>query len=143
MKQALWQTLAILALSAALGALSFAVRPEALPSDVSEHEIGLSAARSLDGALWIDARTESDFAAAHLEGSLLLNEESWESGFVSLLERWAPGTPIVVFCSSQSCLRSHQVAERLREELGFEDVYSLAGGWEALQEAGLVEAAER
>ncbi|MDQ8186405.1 rhodanese-like domain-containing protein [Pelagicoccus sp. SDUM812002] len=139
MKQALWQSVLILALSSLLGALSFAIRPDAVPSDLSDHEIELSAAMLLEGALWLDARMDTDFDSAHLDGALLLNEENWDAGFVPLLDVWVPGSPIVVYCSSESCLRSHQVAERLREELGTDQVYSLKGGWEALLEAGLVE----
>ncbi|MBD5780146.1 rhodanese-like domain-containing protein [Pelagicoccus sp. NFK12] len=137
MKQALWQSLAILALAVVLGAVSYLARPELLPANASAYEIDLVAARSLDGALWIDARTDADFEAAHLQGAMLLNEENWDAGFVPLLERWLPGMPIVVYCSSQSCLRSHHVAERLREELGADEIYALRGGWEALLEAGV------
>ncbi len=138
MKQAAWQSVLILALSLCLGALNYFVRPDLLPLDISEFEIELSEAQKLVGAVWLDARMDEDFEAAHLEGALLLNEESWEAGFAPLLDVWIPGSPIVVYCSSQSCMRSHHVAKRLREDLGVDEIYSLKGGWEALQEAGLV-----
>lgn len=143
MKQAIRQSFFILALSAVLGTASYLARPHVVPSGASEHEIELAAAQELEGVLWVDARMDADYEAAHLEGASLLNEENWELGFASLLERWVPGNPIVVYCSSQSCLRSHHVAARLREDLGMEEIYSLQGGWEALREAGLVEGGER
>ncbi len=143
MNQALSQSVSILVLSVVLGVLSFFVRPETLPWDISEHEIELPEVLGFAGVVWIDARIDEDFEAAHLDTALLLNEENWEEGFAPLLDAWVPGTPIVVYCSSQSCLRSHHVAERLREELGVEEVYSLKGGWESLVEAGLVEGGEQ
>lgn len=143
MKQALSQSVSILVLSLVLGVLSFVVRPETLPWDISEHEVELSEIEGLEAVVWIDARADEDFEEAHLDAALLLNEENWETGFVPLLDVWVPGTPIVVYCSSQSCLRSHHVAERLRDELGVEEVYSLKGGWESLEEAGLVGGGER
>src|SRR5690606_39426838 len=65
---------------------------------------------ALPEALWIDARAEEDFARGSLPGAVSLSLESWEEGLARLLERWTPERPIVVFCSSQSCLRSHEAA---------------------------------
>lgn len=138
----LLQALAILGLAAALSVASFIFRPEAGRWGASENEIELSAAQALGEALWVDARVEEAYQASHFEGAVLANEEDWESGLVRVLDRWAPGTPIVVYCSSQSCLRSHQVADRLRAELGAEQVFALTGGWEALVEAGLAKEGE-
>ncbi len=143
MKQALAQSVWILLVALLLGALNFAVRSEKLPLNVSGLEIELASALELEGAVWVDARVDQDFESAHLPGALLLNEENWEFGFAPLLDVWVPGAPIVVYCSSESCLRSHHVAQRLRDELGVDDVYSLKGGWEALQNAGLVEGGAR
>lgn len=130
-------------LSLLLGALSFVLRPETLPLDVSEHEIELLVVQALENVLWVDARSDEAFEAAHLEAALALNEENWETGFAPLLDVWVPGTPIVVYCSSQSCLRSHHVASRLRDELGVDEIYSLKGGWDSLEAAGLVEGVAR
>lgn len=142
MKQSLGQSFLIVAIAVVLTFASYAWRPDVLPWDVGELEIGLADAQALPDAIWVDARADEDFESAHLEGALLVNEENWEMGFVGLLDVWNPDRPVVVYCSSQSCLRSHHVAKRLREELGAEAVYSLAGGWEALQEAGLAEGGE-
>ncbi|EDY81959.1 rhodanese-like domain protein [Verrucomicrobiia bacterium DG1235] len=143
MKQAVSQSLLILALAVVLSVVAFVLRPEALPWSATEHEVDLEAARLLDGALWVDARVEEDFKRGHLNGAISVNEENWEMGFMALLEVWTPGSPIVVYCSSQSCLRSHHVAERLREELGVEEAFALDGGWEAMVEVGLVEGGDR
>lgn len=138
MRQAIGQSFWILAMSALLALGSFAWRPDALPWDVGEIEIELSSAVDLEEALWVDARVDEDFEAGHLPGAVLLNEENWEMGFVELLEVWTPERPIVVYCSTLSCLRSHYAAKRLRDELGSDAVFSLKGGWEAMRAAGLV-----
>lgn len=139
MKQMVGQAFLILAVSAVLAWGSHVWRPDVLPWDVVEIELELAEASSLEGAIWLDARMEEEFAVAHLPGALLLNEEDWESGFVGLLEVWTPDRAIVVYCSTLSCLRSYHVAKRLRDELGTDEVYSLKGGWQALQVEGLVE----
>lgn len=137
------QSLILVVLAAVLTVASIALRPQALPLDVGKYELDLAAAEALDGVLWIDARIDTDFSESHLGGAILLNEEDWEGGFARLLDSWVPGSPIVVYCSTQACLRSHHVAERLRAELGVEEIYTLHGGWEALLEAGMVEGGRR
>lgn len=122
-----------------LALVSFAIRPNALPWDISTYEVELNVALEMEGALWIDARAPEDFEKGSYANSLSVNEEVWEDGFSNLLGEWIPDMPIVVFCSSQACLRSHHVAERLREELGVEEIYTLKDGWESLTEAGLVQ----
>lgn len=129
----------ILALAALLSGASILFRPAGLGWDAEELELDLVSALQLEQALWVDARTDADFSAAYFAGAISLNEEAWEEGFLSLLEVWSPGSPIVVYCSSASCLRSHQVARRLRDELDFLEIYALTGGWDAMRAAGLVE----
>ncbi|MDQ8202442.1 rhodanese-like domain-containing protein [Pelagicoccus sp. SDUM812003] len=129
----------ILALSAVLAAASYLARPEVLPWDRGELEVELEEALGWEQAIWLDARVEEDFRRGSYQGALPMNEENWESGLAPFLDQWTPERPVVVFCSSQSCLRSDSVARRLRSELGVENVYSLAGGWEAMVDAGLID----
>lgn len=131
------QAIVILFLAALLGVASFFARPDAIPWSASEHEIDLATATSWQEAIWIDARLDEEYEQGHYADALSLNEENWEQGFAPLLDVWEPGRPIIVYCSSQSCLRSHHVAERLRAELGADQVFVLRGGWEELQEAAL------
>lgn len=81
-------------------------------------------------ALWLDARRPEDFARKHIPGALLFNEPDWEKNFSALIEHWSPEIPIVVYCDSATCQTSERVAERLRRELGSEEVYALIGGWQ-------------
>ena len=42
-------------------------------------------------------------------------------------------SPVIVYCDGSSCLRSAEVAERLRELLGLDPVYVLQGEWRDLK----------
>lgn len=121
------------------GVIAFFAHPKAPAFHVDELEVELEEVLRLEEAFWIDARSDEDFEKGHLEGALSLNEERWEEQIVDFLDAWNPDAPTVVYCSSQACLRSHEVAERLKAELGVENIFVLKGGWEKLAEAGMVE----
>ncbi len=121
------------------GVIAFFAHPKAPSFYVDELEIELVEVLQFDETFWIDARSDEDFEKGHLKGALSLNEERWEEQIVGFLDAWNPDAPTVVYCSSQACLRSHEVAERLKAELGVENVFVLKGGWEKLAEAGMVE----
>lgn len=85
--------------------------------------------------LWVDARPAAEFEAGHIPGAVRLEGEGWDELLPAVLDQWEENRVIVVYCSSQSCRLSHEVADRLREEVGLEPVYVLKGGWEAWKEA--------
>lgn len=80
--------------------------------------------------LWLDARPDAEFERRHIDGALQLNEDRWDELLHAMLGAWSPERKLVVYCSSQSCNLSHEVAQRLREEAGLTNVYVLQGGWE-------------
>ena len=82
-------------------------------------------------AIWIDARPEAEFAKGHVQGAILLNEDRWNELLPQMLATWSPEKRIVVYCSSESCGSSREVARRLRKEAQLKDVFILEGGWEA------------
>ena len=125
------------------GVISFFAHPKAPAFHVDELEVELEEVLRFEEAFWIDARSDEDFEKGQLKGALSLNEERWEEQIVDFLDVWNPDAPTVVYCSSQACLRSHEVAERLKAELGVENVFVLKGGWEKLAEAGMVEGANQ
>jgi len=84
-----------------------------------------------DGALWIDARPQEDFEREHVPGALLLNEDRWNELLPQMLATWSPEKRVVVYCSSESCGSSREIARRLREEARLPKVFVLGGGWEA------------
>ena len=81
--------------------------------------------------MWIDARPQEQFNSAHVPGAVLLNEERWDELLPPLLATWSPDKRIVVYCSSQGCGASREVARRLRAQAGLKNVFVLQGGWEA------------
>jgi rhodanese-related sulfurtransferase len=86
-----------------------------------------------DAVLWIDARSEEQFASGHVPGALRLNEDEWNTLLPQVLAAWSPERKLVVYCSRQSCNLSHEVAERLRKEAGLKNIFVLQGGWEEWQ----------
>ena len=82
-------------------------------------------------ALWIDARPEEEFAQEHVPGALLLNEDRWNELLPAMRAACSPEKKVVVYCSSESCGSSREVARRLRNEAQLKNVFVLEGGWEA------------
>lgn len=83
-----------------------------------------------DSVLWLDARPDEEFEEGHIDGALQLNEDHWDEHLRTVLTAWAPERKVVVYCSRLTCQASHEVAERLRKEVGLTNVYVLGGGWE-------------
>jgi rhodanese-related sulfurtransferase len=81
-------------------------------------------------AIWVDARPDNEFQSDHVPGAIPLNEDRWNELLPAFLGQWSPEKKIVVYCSSQSCNASREVAHRLRDEAGLKDVFVLQGGWE-------------
>jgi rhodanese-related sulfurtransferase len=84
-----------------------------------------------ESAIWVDARPDEEFAWDHVPGAVSLNEDRWNELLPQFLVLWSPEKKIVVYCSSQSCNASREVARRLRHEAQLKNVFVLEGGWEA------------
>ena len=84
-----------------------------------------------NNAIWIDARPEEEFAQEHVPGALLLNEDRWNELLPAMLAAWSPEKRVVVYCASESCGSSREVARRLRNDAQLKNVFVLEGGWEA------------
>lgn len=98
--------------------------------------VTLAQARAWGGtAIWVDARPQEEFEREHVPNAVLLNEDRWNTLLPQMLAAWSPEKRVVVYCSSQSCGASREVARRLREEAGLQNVFVLGGGWEAWLEA--------
>ncbi len=81
-------------------------------------------------AIWVDARPDDEFARDHVPGALSLNEDRWNESLPQFLAAWSQEKKVVVYCSSQSCNASREVARRLRNEAQLKNVFVLEGGWE-------------
>jgi rhodanese-related sulfurtransferase len=94
--------------------------------------VTLAQARSWSAdAIWIDARPQDEFEREHVPGALLLNEDRWNELLPQVLAVWAPEKRVVVYCGSESCGSSREIAHRLRKEAVLTNVFVLEGGWEA------------
>lgn len=83
-----------------------------------------------DAVLWVDARPDYEFQKDRVPGALELNEDRWNELLPSFLHQWSPDKKVVVYCSSQSCNASREVARRLRTVTQLPNVFVLEGGWE-------------
>jgi molybdopterin/thiamine biosynthesis adenylyltransferase/rhodanese-related sulfurtransferase len=95
-------------------------------------EIDAGAATALEGAIWIDVREADEWQEGHLPGAVHIPRGYLESR----VEGAAPdkSTEVVVYCASAA--RSAFAAKTL-QELGYENVHSLAGGFTDWKRNGL------
>lgn len=131
MKQRVFRIGFLILVSSCLGCMTYCIHPISLvladPFQIQELE--LKKLLEEGSVVWVDARLESDFNQAHIENSILLNEENWDAYFPNLLDAWDPDKTIVVYCEGRSCDRSKEVASRLRVEMAVEAIYFLKGDW--------------
>lgn len=81
--------------------------------------------------IWVDARPDEEFEREHIPGAVLLNEDRWNELLPQMLAAWSPEKRVIVYCSSESCGSSREVARKLREQAQLKNVFVLEGGWEA------------
>jgi sulfur-carrier protein adenylyltransferase/sulfurtransferase len=95
-------------------------------------EIDAAGAQALEGAVWIDVREPDEWQEGHLPGAVHIPRGYLESR----VEGVAPdkSTEVVVYCASAA--RSAFAAKTL-QELGYEHVHSLAGGFTDWKRNGL------
>jgi len=121
-----------LALLPALGSGWWMQTQFAAGAALRPHEVTIEGVAAWDRpVLWIDARPPESFARDHVPGALPLDELNWEEQLVAVMEAWLPEQRIVVYCDATGCSTSARVAERLRGDLGTQDVYYLRGGFAA------------
>ena len=125
------EALLILGLSGSLAWFAWFWHPDAPAFGEEGLEQRLEEIQAWESVLWVDARLKEEYEEAHIPGALLLNAEDWETLFGDFIMSWNPDVPVVVYCKSQACMRSHDAAKRLREELGAENVFVLKDGWNA------------
>jgi sulfur-carrier protein adenylyltransferase/sulfurtransferase len=87
-------------------------------------EIDARGAQALDGALWIDIREDDEWQEGHIPGAVHVGRGHFESR----IEAAAPDktATVVLYCAAGN--RSAFSAKTL-QELGYEHVFSLAGGF--------------
>ena len=83
-----------------------------------------------DNVIWVDARPDNEFERDHIPGAISLNEDRWNELLPEFLGQWSPEKKVVVYCSTESCNASREVAKRLRDEAQLRNVFVLDRGWE-------------
>lgn len=66
-------------------------------------------------ALFVDARSETDFNAGHIKGAVSLPVGEFEMNIEAFLNQYPPDQDIIVYCSGRTCEDSHHLAEMLIE----------------------------
>lgn len=129
--------LAVLLLVPAVLALGqwLIVRPGLEAQEVAADRVTVAQAREMD-PIWIDARSAVRYREGHIPGALPLTLTDWETQLAAVVEAWTPEQAIVVYCGGVGCDDSSRVAERLRRDLGAEDVWVLEGGIDGWRETG-------
>jgi rhodanese-related sulfurtransferase len=132
--RAVWQALllSVIAFLPAIGEAIYFRDRVSWRSPIPASEL-VTVARALswgENVIWVDARPEEEFGRDHVPGAISLNEDRWNELLPQFLQNWSPEKRIVVYCSSQSCNASREVAKRLRDQAQLKNVFVLEGGWE-------------
>ena len=151
-KRAAWQVPVLVVLSAAVALAVNALRTDRLPmvGDFSvaarmttatgeRMDITLGEAEKLfftHAAVFIDARSEEEYARGHIQGALSLPWHDVDLNFIAVTQDMDMETQIVTYCDGETCELSHDLALFLRDA-GFVNTRVLVNGWTLWQQAGL------
>jgi rhodanese-related sulfurtransferase len=138
LRQALWIVLA----ACATAFLTYRFHPnaprltmadqEADPAEISPSE----AAQWRKGeVVWVDARTESEYAAGHVPEAVLLRTEHWDRDLFEEFDELQRSGRAVVYDGVTTGWKAAEVARRLRG-LGIREVYVLRGDWREMVNGG-------
>jgi rhodanese-related sulfurtransferase len=105
--------------------------PVSAPAAGNRDGISLAEVGAHADLLWIDARPAAEYAQGHIPGAVSCPMDAEEPDLAPVLEHWRPELLVVVYCSSDSCDASQELASRLRQDLGSQRVRYLLGGWDA------------
>ncbi len=139
-------------MSIVLALLVNALRPGGIPLvkdwsvktrivDESGLDIGISLDDSVrafeDGhAVFLDARSLSEYAQGHIKGARLLPYEKLDEYVIDATADISTDSLIITYCDGEACMLSHDLALYLKD-FGFERVYVLTNGWSLWLDNGL------
>jgi rhodanese-related sulfurtransferase len=83
--------------------------------------------------LLVDARDEEYFAAQHIPGAISLPAHAYPELLQFFAEDYGTEKTVVVYCGTEDCDVSNELAIRLRDEAGCSDLRILDGGFLAWQ----------
>lgn len=79
--------------------------------------------------LLVDARPEEQFNAAHIPGALSLPADAYPEFVAFFADEHGTDKTVVIYCGTEDCDYSVELAQRLRAEAGLRDVRILEGGF--------------
>lgn len=88
-----------------------------------------------DQAIFIDARSKEEFKRGHIPGAFNITISDFATGRPEVLEFFPEDAELIVYCDSEECETSEQMA-RLLIDSGFKNVKIVKGGWENWLTAG-------
>ncbi len=83
---------------------------------------------NMGDAIFIDARTEEEFNAGHIPGALNLSFEDFSEGKPEILEFLPEDIELLIYCDTDECKSSEQVA-RLLKSYNYTNVKIVQSGW--------------
>jgi rhodanese-related sulfurtransferase len=78
--------------------------------------------------LLVDGRTPAAYQIEHIPGAISLSVKSPPAEFAAFTANHPKDTNIVVYCGSEMCELSHELAVKLVKELGYTNVQEMPGG---------------
>jgi len=83
--------------------------------------------------LLVDARDEEQFHAQHIPGAVSLPSHAYPEMLEFFADDHGTAKTVVIYCGTEDCDLSTELARRLRDEVGFADIRILDGGFLAWQ----------
>lgn len=105
----------------------------------SVEEASLARARALwesGAAVFLDARSERDYAGGHIAGALSLPVVEFDAAFSRVRPKLDSEMPLVLYCDGDHCDLSQRLLMKL-QPLGFTNAVVLVNGWTVWRKAGL------
>lgn len=76
----------------------------------------------------LDARAKTAYDLEHIPGALSLPTESKPEDFIAFALKHPKDTVVVVYCGGDNCDQSKELADKLRNDLGYTNVRVMTGG---------------
>lgn len=87
--------------------------------------------------VFIDARMPEEFEEGHIKGALLLPFEEYDDYIGAILKKVPKDAAVITYCGEEDCDVSLYLARVLREDEGYEEVYTFYGGYEEWLKSGM------
>lgn len=76
----------------------------------------------------VDARAKTAYDLEHIPGAVSLPTESKPEDFIAFAMKHPKDTVVVVYCGGDNCDQSKELADKLRNDLGYTNVRVMIGG---------------